>query len=77
MISLTYLGTICQHGQMNKKKIKMFKMKMIMILMPIMKTFIVDKKYQINYISYAILGSITNRKLFNLILYVHMNFLVR
>jgi len=38
MISFIYLfGVIGQHEQINKKNMKMFKMKMIMILMPIMK----------------------------------------
>jgi hypothetical protein len=76
MISLTYLGIVCQHGQMNKKKIKMFKMKMITMLMPIMKHLQLIRIHQINNISYTILGSITNIDLPTLIIYVHMNFLV-
>jgi hypothetical protein len=41
------------------------------------ETFTVDKSHQINKISYIILGLITNKNLFILIFYVHMNFLVR
>jgi hypothetical protein len=55
----------------------MFKMKMIMILMPIVKLSELIKTHQINNISYTILGLITNRDLLILILYVHMNFLIR
>ncbi len=75
MISLTYLGIVCQHGQMNKKKIKMFKMKMIITLVPIMKHLQLIKIHQINNISITILGSIANIDLPTLIIYVHMNFL--
>ncbi len=55
----------------------MFKMKMIMILMLIVKLLELIKTHQINNISYIILGLITNRDLLILILYVHMNFLIR
>ncbi len=77
MISFTYLGIVCQHGGMNKKKIKMFKMKTIMILMSIMKISRLIKIHQINNISYTILVLITNKNLLTLIFYVHMNFLIR
>ncbi len=62
--------------RMNKKKIKMFKMKMIMIMMSIMKLSQLIKTHQINNISYTILGLITYKELLILIFYVHMNFLV-
>jgi hypothetical protein len=76
MISITYLGIVCQHGQMDKKKIKVFKMKTIMILMSIMKLSQLIKTHQINNKSYTILQLITNTYLLTLIIYVHMNFLV-
>jgi len=44
------------NGWMNKKKIKMFKIKMITILMSIMKLSLLIKTHQINNISYNILG---------------------
>jgi hypothetical protein len=62
---------------MNKKKIKMFKMKTIMILMSIMKLSQLIKNHQINNIPYIISGLITNKDLLILIFYVHMKFLVR
>jgi hypothetical protein len=54
----------------------MFKMKMIITLMPIMKHLQLIKIHEINNISYTILGSITNIDLPTLIIYVHMNFLI-
>ncbi len=53
------------------------KKKLIMILMPIMKLSQLIKTHQINNITYIILGSITNSELLTLILYVHMNFIIR
>jgi hypothetical protein len=44
MISLTYLGIVCQHGQMAKKKIKMFKMKKDNHTDANFETFTIDKK---------------------------------
>jgi hypothetical protein len=77
MISLTYLGTIYHHGQMNKKKIKMFKTKTIITFTPIMKISQLMKIHQINNVSYTILGLITNINLLTLIIYIHMIFLIK
>jgi hypothetical protein len=62
---------------MNKKKNQMFKTKTIMILMSIKKNSQLIEIHQINNKSYTILGLITNKNLFNLIFYVHMNSLIR
>ncbi len=64
-------------GERIRKKIKMFKLKTIMILMSIMKLLKLIKIHQINNIRHIILGSITNKDLLILVLYVHMKFLIR
>jgi hypothetical protein len=77
MISLTYLGIIYHCEKMKKKKIKMFKIKTIITFTPIMKFSQLIEIHQINNVSYTILGLITSIDLLTLIIYLHMNFLVK